>query len=71
VTGEVQFEIHDARGVEILDELQLRTGATPYLENTAERRYRLSAGPAGVAGGFDELLETIDPDWAQHLSRIP
>lgn len=71
MTPAVQFEIHDERGVEILNELELRTGATPYLANTAERRYNLSPGPASVAGGFDELLEMIDPNWAHHLSRTP
>ena len=70
MTAEVQFEIHDDRGVEILDELQLRTGATAYLENTAERRYNLTAPPAGTAA-FDEVLKAIDPDWAKHLSRRP
>jgi hypothetical protein len=40
----------------------------PFLQSTAERRYDLAAEAVG-SDGFDAMLETIDPDWREHLGR--
>jgi hypothetical protein len=64
-----QLQALDARGEEILDALESRAPEVPVqpLEH-GRREYHLNAaGP----DGFDPLLKLIDPDWEEHVERVP
>jgi hypothetical protein len=60
----------DERGTELLDELERRTQELPYKTNTrtGARTYSLQSADTD---GFDAILDRIDPDWREHLSRTP
>jgi hypothetical protein len=64
----VGFVVHDARGSEVLDELERKTGVSPYLASTTERHYNLADSQVD-ASGFNAMLNRIDEDWRKHLSR--
>ena len=60
----------DRRAIELLDELEERTGAHPreVREPSGARTYDLDAARMSM-DGLDETLDRIDPDWRDHLSR--
>jgi len=60
----------DEKGVELLDELERRTGKRPMDGNQKDgsRVYWLRADDAGI-DAFDSTLDAIAPDWRTHLSR--
>jgi hypothetical protein len=65
----VVFRPFDERGDELLDELEDRTEMSPQETlDDGSRSYSLSAHDVGV-DGFDLMLDEIDPEWRQHLSR--
>ena len=70
MASDVHFAIRDARGSEVLDELEQKTGVSPYLASPTERRYNLTASQADTSG-FDAMLDTIAKDRRDHLSPTP
>lgn len=60
----------DEKGVELLDELERRTGKRPMdgTQKDGSRVYWLSADDAGI-DAFDSMLAGIEPEWQRHLSR--
>ena len=60
----------DERGSEIIEELEKATQQAPteVVEATDERRYYLRSADVN---GFDAMLDRIDPNWAEHVARIP
>jgi hypothetical protein len=65
----VRFTPLDDRGRELLNELENATETSP--QETFEdgsRSYYLSAHQVGV-DGFDAMLDSIDSDWREHLTR--
>jgi hypothetical protein len=65
----VQLTALDDRGREIIAELEERTQERPreILED-GTREYYLSAHQVGP-DGFDPMLDRIDSDWRDHLTR--
>jgi hypothetical protein len=56
-------------GRELLDELERQTEHSPtQVREDGSRCYYLSAAAAGVEG-FDAKLDSLDSNWAEHLSR--
>jgi hypothetical protein len=68
----VQFAPRDDRAIELLDELEGRTGAHPFevSEPSGARTYDLDAARMSM-DGLDETLDRIDSDWRKHLSHTP
>jgi hypothetical protein len=59
----------DERGLEILYELEGRTGMRPeHVVDDGTRRYYLDAPDADV-DAFDPVLDEIDSDWRKHLTN--
>ena len=60
----------DDEGVELLDELERRTGQKPMggTQKDGSRVYWVSTDDAGI-DAFDTVLDGIDPDWQRHLAR--
>ena len=58
------------RAIELLDELEERTGARPreVEEPSGSRTYDLNTARISMEG-LDETLDGIDPDWREHLSH--
>jgi hypothetical protein len=58
------------RGRELLDQLEERTQVTPseIEEASGARTYHLASERAGV-DAFDVMLDYIDPDWHEQLTR--
>jgi hypothetical protein len=70
MAAEIQLVPHDDRGLELLDELERQTEERPFKTNTrtgARTYYLQSAG----TDGFDAMLDRIEPNWRQYLSRTP
>ena len=67
---EVQLVPRDRRAIELLDELEERTGAHPreVKAPSGSRTYDLDAARMSM-DALDETLDGIDPDWRDHLSR--
>ena len=66
---EVRFEPLTDRRPELLDALEERTGVLPFKTDAAgARTYWLSGDEVG-SDGFDPVLDKIDPDWHEHLTR--
>lgn len=64
----IELVPRDERGVELLDALERRTEVLPFKTNTrtgARAYYLQSAG----TDGFDSVLDSIDPQWGEHLTR--
>jgi hypothetical protein len=61
MAADIHFAPLDDRGIEILDELERKTGHRPYrsIDQTGERHYVLDAEDVGV-DGFDAMLDRID-----------
>jgi hypothetical protein len=70
MAAEVGFVVHDERGSEVLDELERKAGVPPYLASPTERHYNLADAQV-ASSGIDALLDAIDEDWREHLSRTP
>ena len=70
MASDVRFAIRDARGSEVLDELEQKTGVSPYLASPTERRYNLDADHV-TTSGFDAMLDRIADEWREHLDRTP
>jgi hypothetical protein len=68
--AEVCFQIHDERGAEILAELERRTGHGPGPVSPGRRCYDLNSVDAGT-DGFDIVLDKINEQWRDHLTRTP
>ena len=70
MTALVQLTALDDRGREIIAELEERTQEQPreISEDGTTREYVLSAHQVGVEG-FDSMLDRIDSDWRDHLTR--
>ena len=69
VSANLQFVPLSEHGRGLLDELERRTGVTPYVtDGQGARTYWLSSVDVGAAG-FDSMLNRIDPDWRQHLAH--
>ena len=68
MAAEVQFIPLDDQGPGLLDALEAKTDARPFIANigTGARTYYLNS--AGV-DGFDAMLDTIYPAWREHLVR--
>jgi hypothetical protein len=69
MTDVVELTPITEHGHKLLDELEHRTGAIPF-KTDAEgvRTYWLSAVDVGAVG-FEAMLDRIDPDWREHLTR--
>jgi hypothetical protein len=63
---EVRFEPLTNRGPGLLDALEARTDVLPF--SAGARTYALSDERVG-SEGFDVMLDRIDPDWREHLTR--
>ena len=72
VAATVQLIPRDPRAVELLKELEARTGAHPreVEEPSGSRTYDLDAARMSK-DGLAETLDGIDRDWREHLSRRP
>jgi hypothetical protein len=69
VAAVIQLLPFDDRGREILNELEERTAQQPTeVRDDGAREYYLQAHGVGV-DGFDAMLNHIDPDWPEHVSR--
>ena len=70
MSPEIRFIAHDDRGRELLYQLEAETGALPLRtdDRTGERAYALDSTSPGTEE-FDAVLNRLDPDWNQHLSR--
>jgi hypothetical protein len=66
--AEIIFYALDEHGSEILDGLERQTGQKSEQLQGRGRRYRVS-GPQGGLDAFDATLDTIAPDWREHLTR--
>ena len=68
----VQLIPRDPRAIELLNELEERTGAHPREVQgpSGARTYDLDA-PRMSRDGLDETLDRIDSDWREHLRRAP
>jgi hypothetical protein len=57
------------RGRELLDELERQTEHSPTeVRENGARCYYLSAAGVGMEG-FDAMLDSMDSDWREHLTR--
>lgn len=72
MAAQITLQPHDDRGREILDELEQETGELPFRTNnaTGSREYYLNAQDVDTSG-FDPMLDRIDADWRDHISRTP
>jgi hypothetical protein len=72
VAAAVQLIPRDPRAIELLNELELRTGAHPreVREPSGARTYDLDGARMSM-DGLDETLDRIDSDWREHLSHTP
>jgi hypothetical protein len=68
MAAEIRLQPLDERGAKIIDELEQHTGVLPF--RTTARDYSLMAAEVDTSG-FDAMLDTIAPDWREHLSRTP
>jgi hypothetical protein len=69
MTAVVQLTALDDRGREIIAELEERTQERPReISKDGTREYYLSAHLVGV-DGFDSMLDRIDSEWRDHLTR--
>jgi hypothetical protein len=69
MTAVVDLIPYDDRGHEILDELAAGTQETPVeIRHYGRREYYVRAENLGL-GGFDAMLDRIDPSWREHLGR--
>ena len=65
----IQLTALDDRGREIIAQLEERTQEQPReISEDGTREYFLSAHQVGV-DGFDAMLDRIDRDWREHVSR--
>ena len=66
----VQLVPCDRHAIELLDELEERTGAHPreVQAPSGSRTYDLDAARMSI-DALDETLDGIDPDWREHLSH--
>lgn len=59
----------DDRGRGIIEKLEKKTGEEPIeIRDDGSRLYHLQAEDAGV-DGFDAMLNRIDSDWDEHVTR--
>lgn len=72
MAGAVQLVPRDRRAIELLNELEERTGAHPreVQAPSGSRTYDLDAARMSM-DTLDETLESIDPEWREHLSHTP
>ena len=69
MTAVIQLTALDDRGREIIAELEERTQERPReISEDGTREYYLSAHQVGV-DGLDSMLDRIDSDWRDHLTR--
>ena len=69
MTTVVDLIPYDARGREIIGELEAGTQETPVeIRHLGTREYYVRAEDLRTAG-FDAMLDRIDPDWRDHLGR--
>ena len=72
MAGAVQLVPRDRRAIELLNELEERTGAHPreVQAPSGSRTYDLDAARMSM-DTLDETLDLLDPDWREHLSHAP
>jgi hypothetical protein len=66
--AEIIFYALDEHGSEILDGLEKETGQESEQLGDKGRSYHLPRQEAGL-DAFDATLDTIAPDWREHLTR--
>jgi hypothetical protein len=66
--AEIAFYALDEHGSEILDGFEKKTGQESEQLQDRGRRYRASGPEAGL-DALDGMLDTIAPDWREHLTR--
>lgn len=66
--GILHYQAIDDRGIEILDELEERSGLSPQRRLPAEERaYYI---PAKGKVDLDPTVAEIDDQWEQHVARL-